>query len=173
MTQTKVLLIIAVLIIAAISLIIFGGMDKAPTSDESMAAKQEQLQREAEAQSGIPAVKNFLEKKQMKTIIEARDQANIANYAYLFAENTGKLIYIGRCIGYGLPYATQYTNPEKIGYASSQVGVVTLPQADPNGLFMPISADGTWLMLVDKTGTPRVTYFEPKVIVSSFPLEVQ
>ena len=91
----------------------------------------------------------------------------------MFAENTGKLIYIGRCIGYGLPYATQYTNPEKIGYASSQVGVVTLPQADPNGLFMPISADGTWLMLVDKTGTPRVTYFEPKVIASSFPLEVQ
>ena len=92
------------------------------------------------------------------------------NYAYLFAENTGRLISIGKCVGYGIPYSTQYTNPQKI--ASSREGAyATLPQADPNGLFSPASAEGTWLALVDpKTGDPRVVYIEPRIVVSPIPL---
>jgi hypothetical protein len=46
-----------------------------------------------------------------------------------------------------------------------------MPQADPNGLFSPASAEGTWLMLVDpKTGDPRVVYIEPRLVVSPIPL---
>ena len=46
-----------------------------------------------------------------------------------------------------------------------------MPQADPNGLFMPNSADGTWLMMINpKTGDVHPTYCEPRVLVSAFPL---
>ena len=54
--------------------------------------------------------------------------------------------------------------PHTQGYA--------LPQADPNGLFMPASAEGTWLMLINpKTNQPSPVYIEPRVTVSPFPLE--
>ena len=46
-----------------------------------------------------------------------------------------------------------------------------MPQADPNGLFMPSSANGTWIMMIDPNdGSVKPTYFEPNVIVSQFPL---
>ena len=48
-------------------------------------------------------------------------------------------------IGYGISSATQFTNPQKIA-ASAQGGYAVLPQADPNGLFSPASAEGTWVL---------------------------
>ncbi len=82
----------------------------------------------------------------------------------------GKLIFIGKCIGYGIPYSTQYSNPEKVDYHTS--GYVTLPQAEPNGLFMPNSSEGTWLMLLDADGQPHPVYVEPRVVVSPFKLNI-
>jgi hypothetical protein len=139
-------------------------------SNDVLAAKQEQIMREANAQVGMPAIVNFQERKLMKAIMELRDQENLVCYAYIVPEMTGKPVFLGKCIGYGLPYATQYTNPMKTE-SSYQGGYEILPQADPNGLFMPESADGTWLMLIDpKTGNPRPVYIEPKVLVSPFEL---
>jgi hypothetical protein len=46
----------------------------------------------------------------------------------------------------------------------------TLPQAEPNGLFMPSSAEGTWLMLLDSKNEPHPVYIEPRIIVSPFSL---
>jgi hypothetical protein len=84
---------------------------------------------------------------------------------------TGKLIFIGKCIGYGIPYATQYSNPQKVYHEGSQYGLI-LPQAEPNGLFMPADARGTWVLLLDKDGQPHPVYIEPDVIVSPFPLTI-
>jgi len=142
------------------------------SSDNVLGKKQEQMMQEANAQTGVPAINHFQERKLMKMILELRDQENLVCYAYLFSDMTGKLVYLGKCIGYGLPYATQYTNPQKIANSAPNYGYAILPQADPNGLFMPPSADGTWIMLIDpKTGKPRPIYCEPKVIVSPFPLK--
>jgi hypothetical protein len=46
-----------------------------------------------------------------------------------------------------------------------------LPQADPNALFSPQSAESTWVMLLDKNDKPRPVYFEPRIICSPFPLQ--
>ena len=128
--------------------------------------------REANAQAGMPNIVNFQERKMMKTILELRDQENLICYAYIIPEMTGKPVFLGKCIGYGLPYATQYTNPEVDIYQTSSSSVHhNLPQADPNGLFMPTSADGTWLLLIDpETEESRPVYCEPKVLVSPFKL---
>lgn len=146
--------------------------DDKPTTNSDLAAKQEAIMKEANAQTGMPAIKNFQERKLMKMILELRDQENLVCYAYIVPEMTGKPMFLGKCIGYGLPYATQYTNPEVLQTPGvSDRGCTTLPQADPNGLFMPGQAEGTWIMLIDpKTNQPRPVYCEPRLLVSPFPL---
>jgi hypothetical protein len=83
-------------------------------SDSTLNQKQEQLMQESVAQVGMPNIINFQEKKLMKKIFELRDQENLITYTYIVAEQTGKLVFLGKSIGYGLPYATQYTNPERV-----------------------------------------------------------
>ena len=126
--------------------------------------KQEELNLQAVTSVGMPAITNFAEKRMMKDIMELRDQ-NVATTTYIVDMN-GKLHKICNSVGYGLPYATQYTNPQRIAYDSGH-GSVTLPQADPNGLYSPASADGTWILCVDsKSGKAKPVYIEPRVIVS-------
>lgn len=147
------------------------GCEGSNNTNDDLAQKQEVLMKEANAQTGMPAIKNFQERKMMKMILELRDQENLVCWAYIVPEMTGKPVLLGKCIGYGLPYATQYTNPQKTYNSYTQGGFEILPQADPNGLFMPESADGTWLLMIDpSTNTPRPVYIEPKVLVSPFKL---
>lgn len=152
------------------SILMSASCETEPTSDQIMNAKQEQLGKELNAQTGMPTVTNGTMKKQLKMIIEECDKEKLICYAYIVPEMTGKPVLLGKCMGYGIPYATQYTNPEKIA-ERSQYGIASLPQADPDGLFKPGSADGTWLLLIDPaTGEPHPVFCEPKVLVTPFKL---
>ena len=143
-----------------------------PTSDQKMNQKQEQLSNEAASEIGLPAIVNFQEKRMLKDIFELRDKT-ITTITYI-EDLSGHLHKLCDSVGYGLPYATQYTNPLKVGYASSQVGVVTLPQADPNALFSPATAEGTWVKCLNPTTKKvDVVYIEPRIVVSPFELQVQ
>ena len=141
------------------------------------AVMQEQTKKalsEANKQIGMPAIVNFQERKLMKTILELRDDENLICYAYLYDRNNGTVgQFLGKCLGFGLPYSVQYTNPEKIVHDNNYQGgsFGTIPQADPNGLFMPIGLSATWLMLLDKKGKPHPVYVEPEIIVSPFKLK--
>jgi len=126
--------------------------------------KQEEMNLQAVQSVGMPAITNFAEKRMMKDILELRDQ-NVATTTYIVDMN-GKLHKVCDSFGYGLPYATQYTNPMKESSTSHAV----IPQADPNGLYSPASADGTWIMCVAKDGKPKPVFIEPRVIVSPIPL---
>ena len=149
---------------------------QAPDSDKQQQAQQEQILKEGAAQTGMPAIKNFREKKLLKDILELRDQDGLTTYTYIVAEMTGKLVFIGESIGYGIPAATQYTNPQKIAAQSrggnqSADSFAILPQADPNGLFSPSTAEGTWVMLKDpNSNKTRPVYIEPRIVVSPFKL---
>jgi hypothetical protein len=135
-------------------------------SDQVQREKQEQLSMQGDRVVGMPSITNFAEKRMMKDILELRDQ-NKATTTYIVDMN-GKLHKICDSIGYGLPYATQYTNPQRLVYNHG----ATLPQADPNGLFSPAAAEGTWVLCVNhKNGKPEPLYIEPRVIVSPFPLD--
>ncbi len=140
-------------------------------SDEVQAQQQEVILQEATAQTGMPAIKNFRERKLLKDILEMRDQDGLSTFTYTFSEMTGDYKFFCNSIGYGLPYATQYTNPSRIehGYHGNMQDI---PQADPNGLFSPASAEGTWVLCKDPNGNEvRPLYIEPRVIVSPFELE--
>ena len=90
---------------------------------------------------------------------------------------TGELKFIGKCIGFGLPYCVQFTNPEKPLIIDGTTGRpssdgTTIPQAEANGLFMPQTLSATWLMMIDpKTNEPKPVYLEPEIIVSPFQLK--
>lgn len=126
---------------------------------------QETLMQQSNDKVGQPEITEFYEKKQAKEILELRDDSDLVCYAYTKCEGTGKYVYLGRCMGYGLPYSTQYTAPEASVYQHGTL--VTLPQADPNGLYLPEGLSATWLYLIDETtGEAQVTYAEPEIIVS-------
>lgn len=161
-----------------ISLFFFGCYETEANNsqtDEVQKRQTEQLVQEANRQVGMPNIVNFQQRKLMKMIYELCDKEDLVCYAYIKSDYSGKLNFIGKCIGYGIPFSAQFTNPEKMGYVDGgQYGALnpyTIPQPDPNGLFMPTSSSATWLIMVDpKTNDTRPVYLEPEIVVSPFKL---
>ncbi len=152
-----------------------GACDEQISSAEQRQAKQtNKILDEANRQFGLPNIHNFQQKKIMKMIYEETDREDLICYAYIKSDYRGELVFIGKCIGYGVPFSAQYTNPMKSlndGCCSGMSNTI-LPQADPNGLYMPTSSSATWLMMIDpKTKKPRPVYIEPEIVVSPFPLK--
>ena len=137
--------------------------ESAPSSDHVEREQTAKVTQQAARSVGMPAVSNFYEKRLLKEIYERRDQANLGTYAYVQGLD-GTLRCLGRAIGYGVPYSTQYVNParEGRGYA--------MPQPEPNGLFTPDGMSATWLQLLGPDGEVHVVYVEPTIVVSPFPL---
>ena len=155
--------------IIAVATLLTACIDQAPTSTQIERRKQEELSLQGVQQVGMPAIVNFAEKRMMKDILELRDK-NTPTTTYLVGMNN-QLTKVCDSIGYGLPYATQYTNPQRVSGDGTH-GYVTLPQADPNGLYSPASADGTWVLCVDhKDGKAKPVYIEPRIIVSPISLQ--
>lgn len=146
-------------------------------SDLKMQKRTEKLMSEADRQLGIPAISNFQEKKNLKWIYELCDQEDLICHAYLFNEMKGEIgQYLGKCIGYGIPYSTQYSNPDRLGTTEGgEYGArnpYTISQPEPNGLFKPEGLSATWLIMIDpSTNKPRPVYVEPSIIVSPFKLK--
>ena len=134
------------------------------------AGKQAQMTRQAIQSVGMPAIVNWQEKRILKNILELRDQ-QIKTITYTQDFNA-KLHKLCDSVGYGIPYATQYTNPQvDTYYTSSNATHTILPQADPSGLYSPAEADGTWVMWLNpETHDLAPVYVEPHVVVSPFAL---
>ena len=167
MKMTRVICLVGVVCLLTL------GSTKCPNNsvDNIQKEETEQMVREAHQQVGMPDIVNFQERRMAKMLLELRD-TEIGTYTYI-VDMHGKLHFMGESIGYGLPYAVQFTNPEQV--VRSMGGVFnTLPQPDPNGLFMPDSLSATWIMLVDPTTKEvRPVYVEPEIVVSPFPLDIE
>jgi hypothetical protein len=146
-----------------------------PSADKELQQKTELVMQEANRQVGMPAITNFQEKKNLKWIYELCDQEKLICHAYLFNEFKGEIgQYLGECIGYGIPYSTQFSNPERLerGGCSGSYWGTGMPQPEPNGLFKPEGLSATWLIMIDpQTKKPRPVYIEPTIIVSPFKLK--
>lgn len=143
---------------------------RTPSADTRERAATQQLTEQAAVTLGVPAIKNFTEKRQLKAIYELRDQADLVTYTYIVDLN-GKRHKVcpSTSSGFGIPYSTQYTNPERIAFDSFREGQVTLPQPDPNALFAPSSSDATWVLCLNpKNGELAPTYVEPRIEVYLF-----
>jgi hypothetical protein len=107
----KALLIPAVLFCG---LSLTGCIETRYTADDIQRQQQEQMNQEATAQTGMPAITQFTERKNLKRILELRDRAKFVTYTYVLVPGTGERKLLCKSFGYGIPYATQYTNPQKI-----------------------------------------------------------
>lgn len=152
--------VVAVLI-GILSIGTFVGCDEMESSTGKEKRQQEEIMKEVGNQVGMPNITNFYEKKLAKKVFELRDDSKLITYAYT-QNMDGKYVYLGKCVGYGLPYSTQYSNPEKY-----EVNGATLPQADPNGLYSSDGLSATWLVILDEeTGEQSIIYAEPEIVVS-------
>lgn len=135
---------------------------------------------------GYPDVSNFFEKAQLKEIYELRDNPELICYWYTKNDMTGKWIYQGSCIGYGIPYTTQFTQPETVQRAAlpalklngedkgrNEYFTEILPQADPNGLYSSASTSATWILTTDDNGKIKPTYVESEITVSQTKIEAR
>lgn len=146
---------------------------KPANTDEAVAEQMERLLREGERQTGLPAITNFTEKRMVKWLYELRDQPNYRTYTYIVTMN-GKLIKICDSVGYGINASIQYSNPEKITNMDlgQYGGEGTMPQAEPNGLFMPEGLAATYVMCVDSENDDvKAVYIEPEILVSPIELD--
>jgi hypothetical protein len=150
-------------------LLVLAGCSINPDSDDLQRNQTESQQKQAVNSIGFPAITNHFEMRTLKRIYELRDQADLQTYTYAFNPYTGKYVFVGRSVGYGIPTATQFTNPQKYGGYTG----VTLPQADPNGLYSPQSADATWVLLQNpaKPDEVKPCYFEQDIEVLPFPMD--
>jgi hypothetical protein len=141
-----------------------GGSEADRVQEEQVQA----LASEAQRQTGMPGISNFTEKKFAKYLYELRDQVGFSTFTYIVDFN-GQLHFVCESIGYGIPYSVQYVNPE---YSADrwQGNWLTLPQAEPNGLFMPEGLSATWILCTDGSGDIKPIYSEPELLVSPFEL---
>ena len=160
--------------VGSVSIVVLLGCQGSPTSDDIQSQQQEKILAEGTSQVGMPAIKNFRERKLVKMLLELRDQNDLSTFTYIWSDFQGRWVFFCNSVGYGIPYATQFTNPQKKETGSNSGSgyyAITLPQADPNGLFSPASAEGTWVMCKDPNGPDvKPVYIEPRSIVSPFRL---
>lgn len=157
-------------LILALSVITMGAdCAGTPSAEKEQRAATRLLQSEAQAQVGMPDILNWTERRQMKDILELRDQPQLSTYTYI-VNMAGELLPLCHSIGYGLPYAVQYTSPS-YHLDEPDGGDLAMPQPDPNGLYMPGESSATWVLCVDpETGEPDPVYVEPSIIVTRFEL---
>lgn len=165
-----------VAIMAAVAMFSFAGCEEGVARQSTAKQEsiyQEQLMQQAADEVGNPNITEFYEKKLAKEIFEKRDDSNLICYVYNQTYD-GHYIYVGKSMGYGLPYSTQYTCPQKYmddPHGSVEAGSVVLPQADPNGLYSADGLSATWLMMIDEeTGENYIMYCEPTIVVTENPL---
>lgn len=147
-----------------------GCTDNRTESDKRQDTAQEAMTAEANRQIGMPGITNFTERRIVRKLYELRD-SNIATHAYVM-DLEGRLWHVCESIGYGLPYGVQFTNPHRPLHPSYSQSAMA-DQAEPNGLFMPSTAEGTWVICASEKAKGEIApvYVEPRVIVSPFVLK--
>jgi hypothetical protein len=154
-------------VVLLVASLVFSACTIPESSTDKERRQQENLSQRAMDSIGVPAIVNFQEKRILKDIIEMRD-TSIVTYTYLVSEYNSKLTKFCDSVGFGIPAATQFTNPMRY-----EINGATLPQADPNGLYSPSSAEGTWILCKNPTNKDvKPVYVEPRIVVSPFPLDI-
>jgi hypothetical protein len=181
--------VLVILGIVALFCFLASCAEEAESADRTQREKQEQIQQEGVAEVGMPAISSFFEAKELKRIYELRDHGVDGTgpmHTYTYAENMvptivhghtvmgGKFTFMFDSVGFGFPYATQFSSPQKLERVyNTEHYYFVMPQCEPNLLFPPSSAMGTWVLVQDPTGKTKdllPIYCEPNVLVVPFKL---
>lgn len=155
----------------ALPILITSCGDYNASPDQLDRAAQDTKLKEAQRQIGVANVTNFTEKKLANTLLTLRDEEGVASYTYV--TNASGLHFVCNSVGFGLPYSTQTTNPQKlVSNGNSSLDYIPMPQAEPNALFMPESAAASWAICSVPGPGGRIApiYVEGDLLVSPFKL---
>lgn len=169
---------VAIILVCIMAVTCFAGCHRETTSSRENAYTRN-LMEQATNTVGYPEITNFFERAQLKEIYELRDDPNLICYWYTKNDMTGKWIYQGQCIGYGIPYGTSITQTDTVQRAALPALSMTgedkrhneyyteiLPQAEPNGLYTNgLSTSATWILTTDADGNIAPTYVESEITV--------
>lgn len=125
-----------------------------------------ELMNQAYDTVGFPDISNYFERQQLKEIYELRDDPDLICYWYTANNMTGKWVYQGKCIGYGIPYTTSMTASESFQRSGLAGDWKVLPQAEPNGLYASPQTSATWILSLDKDGNITPIYVESEITVT-------
>lgn len=155
--------VVTILLTAAIVCGVLVGCET--DSQDKEKAYTEQVKSQSLEAVGLPNISNYFEMSQLKNIYELRDNPDLICYWYTKNQMTGKWVYEGKCIGYGIPYGASITAPEQLAgnYNDSSV----IPLSEPNGLYTNrVTSPATWILTVGADGQTKPTYVESEIAVS-------
>lgn len=158
MRITKYFVLPSVALVLVGLLFIAGCQQK--TADIVVQEKQEAMQAEQVRQVGLPNVTRYTEAKRLRYLYELRDRADLTCWVYTRDMN-GKLHLVGVGMGFPIPAGTQFSSPQKLTWRTNG-GYHSMPQAEPNGVFPPSTAEATWIILMTKNG-PKAYYGETRL----------
>lgn len=149
---SKKFLLVPVLLIVAIAFMADSCSNQTSASINAAAA--------ASTKWGLsPNITNYYEYLQLKQIYEARDNPTLIMNAYLQSID-GSLRCLGKVKGFGVPYGTEWSQPN----AGSSSGSIP----EPNGLYPSQSTNADWIQLIDPvTGKVTITFAEPNLIITA------
>ena len=161
----KKLLAIGVIGVLMTSMLV--GCDYGTSSKEN--SYTEEIKNQIFDMYGMPQISNGYEYSQLKEIYELRDDPNLICYWYTKNDMSGKWVYQGTCIGYGIPYGASITSPERYEYNGA-----TLPLSEPNGLYTNgVTSSATWVLTTDKDGNITPTYVESEIAVTQSKIDTK
>lgn len=165
----KTMKIAALIIIAIMMTCMMSGCYK--TTEETKYTSD--IKNQISDMYGYPDVSNFFEYSQLKEIYEMRDNPNLICYWYTKNDMTGKWVYQGTCVGYGIPYSASITAPESYQKALENISSYeVLPLPEPNGLYTDgLSTSATWILTTDSDGNITPTYVESEITISQSKME--
>lgn len=155
---------ICMAIIAATLIGMVSGCEASISTEEK--EYTEKIKSESLDAVGLPNISNYFEMSQLKNIYELRDNPDLICHWYTKNQMSGKWVYEGKCIGYGIPYGSSITSPDVGEYYSNGASLVT-SQAEPNGLYTNgLSTSATWILTIGDDGETKPTYVESEITVS-------
>ncbi len=141
------------------------GGDAANQDRESVENQQLQYQKG----QPVPSFNWSLERELVISLYKVRNQK--ASTHSVWRSDRGMVEGDCPSYGYGIPYDTSLTNPLK-PYGSKVHSLVSIEQAEPNGIFASKNTAATWVLCLGNTGLLEPVYVETKVTVYPGPVRV-
>lgn len=146
------------LVVVCVPLLLAGCLPDS-NSSQAVVSSQQSIYRKEQP---IPFF-NFSSQRQELIDIYKAINDSVSTYTYLYSPYLNTLTLICPSISFPIDSATQLDNPSKISWSSTSQSHV-LPQAEPDGLYPPNSAEGTYVMCLNNDGTGSPVYSEPNVM---------
>jgi hypothetical protein len=148
--------------------------DAQPTAADKERAVVNQQQDLYVANQPAPVFDWSLERHLLTELYKARNNA-VATYSYVRNQYTGKFLSSCPSIGFPISAGTQLTSPQMTDRHTGEYGGgnVVLPQPEPNGLFSPSEARGTYVMCLNNDGKVEPRYYEEDVEAFVTPMHEQ